>query len=114
MTEILNTANKNYKLSLDIAKHLGLSVENYFSAHRAANLASRVLPTSLMSHLWKAVVKVGSLPVEKVDVESVQRKLSVPGATVPLIFFKEDTEFKYDAGFIGTFNVTAESKKLSG
>lgn len=58
VTEILNTANKNYKLSLDIAKHLGLSVENYFSAHRAANLASSVLPTSLMSHLWKAVVKV--------------------------------------------------------
>lgn len=61
VTEILNTANKYYKVSLDIAKHLGLSVENYFSFKKAVDVASSVLPPFLASKAWQIGIKVRSL-----------------------------------------------------
>ena len=58
VTEILNTANKYYKVSLNIAKHLGLNVENYFSFKKALDIAQPFVPPQLTNLIWKYGVKV--------------------------------------------------------
>lgn len=45
--------------------------------------------------------------------EKARAILKQPGNTVPLIFYKEDTEFKYDNGFIGKGS-TKEDACMSG
>ncbi|KAL4509984.1 hypothetical protein ABPG72_010177 [Tetrahymena utriculariae] len=112
VTEILNTANKYYKVSLDIAKVIGLNVENYFTFKKTLDVASPFLPKNLQQFLWKTGIKIGSYPAEISDPAKISKKLE--GKTVPLIFYKEDTEFKYDKGFISPGKTNQDDKTLSG
>jgi len=45
-------------VSLNIAKHLGLNVENYFSFKKALDIAQPFVPPQLTNLIWKYGVKV--------------------------------------------------------
>jgi len=92
----LSTAMKYYHNSVDIAGYLGLKKQNLELFEGVLDPLTKVLPSGIGSLLFEAGKTFGSYHLEISKPRNCQQTIGVhPDYKIPLIFLKEETQWRY-------------------